>query len=268
MTLILQTLKKNRGTILGYTIASVILIWMFVAIFPSFAGQAEEMTKAFENYPEAMLKALNIEMQSFLTSLDGFLAGENYSIMWPIILIILVIAFASSAIAGEVERGTIEILLAQPISRIKLFLGKYLAGAAIIFIFVFASIFSVVPFAALYDVDIVLENHIVFSMLGACFALALYSVAMMLSSIFSERGKVASLSGGLLMSMYFLNIFAAFKESLDSLKYLSLFHYFDFNTALLKGELDPQSIAVFLGVSLVCTLIGLFWFNRRDITTA
>jgi len=50
-----------------------------------------------------------VDMQSFLASIEGFLAAENYSIMWPIILIILTLSLGASAIAGEIEEGTMEI---------------------------------------------------------------------------------------------------------------------------------------------------------------
>ena len=269
LALIVQTIKKRKWSIIGYIAASTLLMWMLVAIFPSFAESGQDLAQLFEQYPEELFKAFGVEdMQSILASLEGYVGVENYSIMWPIILIIMVVAYGGSALAGEIEGGTIGILLSQPISRIKLFLGKYIAGITGILIFVLASILSIVPFAILYSVDYSLQNNLTLALLGSGFALALFSITMMFSSFFSERGKVTLLSAGLFMLMYFLNILATLQESLANLKYFSLFHYFDYNSALLRNEIDTKSIAVFLGVSLVCTGIGLFWFNRRDIAAS
>lgn len=265
LSLIIQTVKKRRNLLLSCTAIAVSFVWMMVAVFPSFSGKAEQMTKAFENYPDAMLKAFNIEMDSFLTSLEGFLAGENFSIMWPIILIVLALAFASSTIAGEIDRGTIEILLAQPISRIKIFLSKYFAGLIMLLIFVFASVFSAVPLALLYNVDFNLQSYLAISILGTLFGFSILGISIMFSSIFSEGGKASSAVGGILILMYALNIIAAFKESLGNLKYFSFFYYFDHNAAMLHNQIDAAAAIVFLSVGIVCASIGAVAFVKRDI---
>jgi len=266
LTLITQTIKKSKGSIIGYTLGAALMVWLLVAIFPSFAGRAGDFTQTFsEIYPEELLKAFNIEIGSFLNSIEGFLGGENYSFMWPLIMVILVISFGGGALAGEIDHGTIEVLLSQPLSRTKLFLGKYIAGAIVILTFVFASVLSVVPFAEIYNIGYQLQNHLAMGVLGALFAFALFGITMMLSSFFSDRGKVTLVSSVLLIGMYFANVLAALKESLADLKYLSFFYYFDYNDPLLRNEIDLQSAAVFLGVGLAGAVIGLIWFNRRDI---
>lgn len=266
LPLLLQTIKKKRNTLLAYLAINGALVWMLVAVFPSMAQKGEELSKAFENYPEVMLKALNIDMASFLTSLEGFLTAENFSIMWPIILIILTISLGTGAIAGEVEKGTIEILLAQPLSRVKIFLAKYAAGIMITFLFVLISVFSVIPFALLHNVEFDSQSYLVMSALGALLGFSLLGLSMMFSSFFSERGKAAALTTAVVIVMYAFNLIASFKESLDKLKYLSFFYYHDHNAAMLEHLIDPLAIAVFLGVGVVCALVGLVVFVKRDIT--
>jgi ABC-2 type transport system permease protein len=265
LSLFLQTIKKKRNSLLAYLVINGGLVWVLVAVFPSMARKGEELRVAFENYPEAMLKAFNIDMSTFLANLEGFLATENFSIMWPILLIILVVSFGAGVIAGEIEKGTIEILLAQPISRAKLFLTKYAAGIAVTLIFVFASVFSAIPFALLYNVGFDPQSYLVMSVLGSLFGVASFSLATMFSSIFSERGKAASLTSAVLIVMYALHLVAAFKESLDKLKYLSFFHYYDHSAAMLEHHIDPLAFVVFLGAGAVFTLIGLIAFTKRDI---
>lgn len=264
-SLITQTIKKKRNTLVVYLVISIALTWMLTALYPDMAKQADQLTAAFQNYPEKFVKAFDVDMQSFLASLEGFLAAENYSIMWPIILIILVLSLGASSIAGEIEDGTIEILLSQPISRLKIFFSKYIAGAFIALAFVWISILAVIPLAMFYNIDYQLKNHLVIAILGSFLALAIFSIAMMFSAIFSTKGKVASLPAGILIFMYALDIVAKLKETLPNLKYLSFFHYFDSNQALLYGNIEKTAIFVFLGVSIICTLIGAIWFQKRDI---
>jgi ABC-2 type transport system permease protein len=240
---------------------------MYVAMWPSFSKESEKFLELADAYPEAVMKAMNIDIMSMFGSLEGFIAGEHFSIIWPIILIILTLSYASSAIAGEIDKGTIELLLAQPISRLKIFFAKYFSGLAIIVAFILLSNFSVVPFALLHSVDFKLQNYLTISILGFLFAFAIYGICMMLSSLFSARGKPMAITGGLLIIMYALNVFSAFQESVENLKYASFFHYYDFASAAIHNQLDSLNVAVFLTVGVVTTVIGAYIFVKRDIAT-
>ncbi len=266
LTLIKRTIKDQRKTLLAYIVIGVVLLWMFVAFFPTIAEGAEQFSELMANYPEAFLKAFGVDKNMMIFSrLESFLAVEHYSLMWPLLLIALLISFGSTAIAGEIEKGTIEILLSQPLSRFKVFWGKYLAGLLLLFIFTLFTVFAAVPLAQIYNIDVSFKNSLTMAVLGGLFGLTILSLTMMFSSFFSERGKVASLTGGILLMMYALNIAAALKENLENLKYLSFFHYYDYNAALIEGKIEPLTIGVFLGVSLVCLLPGLFRFQKRDL---
>lgn len=264
--LVFRIIRDQKKSLLAYVLIAIVFVWMYVAIFPSIAKQQAEFSKLLTNYPEGLLKAFGLDPRTLIFSnLESFLSLEHYSILWPLMLIILLVSYASSAIAGEIEKGTIEILLSQPLSRLKVFGGKYAAGLLILLIFTFFSVFAVFPLAQIYHLDLRMVNHLTMAMLGFLFGLAVFSMTLMFSSIFSERGKAASLTGGILILMYALNITASLKEDLASLKYLSFFHYYDYHAALVENRIDPLTIGVFLLVSFLGTLLGAFWFNQRDI---
>ncbi len=267
LTLIIKTIQKNIINLLIYTIISASFVWMYVAMWPSFSKQSEKFLELADAYPEAVLKAMNIDIVGMFSSLEGFIAGEHFSIIWPIIIIILTLSYASSAIAGEVDKGTIELLLAQPISRLKIFFAKYLSGLVIIAAFVLLSNFSVVPLSLLHNVDLQIQNYLTISILGFLFAFAIYGVCIMLSSFASARGMPMAITGGLLIIMYALNVFSAFQESVEKLKYLSFFHYYDFASAAISNQLEILNIVVFLVVGIITTLIGAVIFIKRDIAT-
>jgi ABC-2 type transport system permease protein len=267
VTLIIKTIQKNLITLLIYTIISAAFMWMYVAMWPSFSKESDRFLELVDAYPEGLMNALNINFRDMFGSLEGFIAGEHFSIVWPIILIILVLAYASAAIAGEVEKGTIELLLAQPISRLKIFFAKYFSGLAIIAAFILLSNFSVVPFSFLHNVDFRLQNYLAISILGFLFAFAIYGICIMLSSLFSSKGRPMALTGGLLIIMYALNVFAGFRESIENIKYASFFHYYDFAAAAIYNQIDTLNIAVFLVVGIITTVIGAYIFLKRDIAT-
>ncbi len=265
--IIFRTIKDYIMSLVIYIVAAIGFIWMYIALFPSMSQQSAQLEAAFQNYPKDMFKAMNIEMSDLtFDNIQSFLSMENFSIMWPIMVIAMTISLASNAIAGEIEKGTIGIYLAQPISRIKLYLSKYAAGMINIIIFTLISSFIAIPLAEIHNVDYEASHYFIFLILGLLFGWAIYSLAMMLSAILSEKGRVIFITLGILLVMYAINVVAALKDNLQNLKYVTFFHYYDQKNALVNGKLDDLSILVFLGVIIVCSILGAWIFSKRDIS--
>lgn len=267
--IIIRTIKDRAISTLIYILGEIIFLWMYISIFPSMSKQSAELSKAFEAYPESLMKAFGItDMAAMFNHIENFLATENYSFLWPIIAIALVVSIGGYAIAGEIERKTIETLLAQPISRLKLFLAKYLSGLFIYIIFTAITVFAVIPLSKMYDVAYNSSAHISMFFLGLLFGTTIYSLSFLFSAMFSERAKAYFLTVGIVICMYAINIAASLKDSLSDMKYFSFFYYFDTNKALIDHRIEPLSIYVFCSTILICTLLAALIFNRRNITVS
>jgi ABC-2 type transport system permease protein len=181
-------------------------------------------------------------------------------------MIILITGLAGSAIAREIENGTIEHLLAKPIERWKIYISKYIGGSAVISIFTVVSVFSIIPAAAIFGIDYNIWAQFAVFVLSLLFALMVYSLAMMFSALFSEKGKVSLAMSVIMIVMYVLNIVAVVVERVEWFKHASFFHYFDYDAALKENMIDTTNLLVFAGVILVTTTIGILWFERRDVT--
>lgn len=235
-------------------------------MFPTFSDKAAEFDQLMQAYPEQLLDAFGISEQAdIFGSIENFLATEQYSFIWPIMVVALVVAIAGSSIAGEIESGTVEIILSQPVSRTKIFFGKYLAGVFNLLVFTLVSNFIVIPLALAYGVDYQIKSYVLVSILGFLFGLAVMSITSLFSAIFSSKGKAYFIPVGILIVMYVLQIIASLKDNLADLKYFSFFHYFDSFKALSEQKIDPHSIWVFLIVVVVMTVAAVIWFNKRDV---
>ncbi len=266
LSLIWRTIKNRKISLIAYSLGAVALLWMILAMYPLFAEKQAELEKFIQAYPEEVFTAMGLDVAEFtLDTVESWVAVEHLSLMWPIVAIIMAVAFGGAMIAGEIEKGTIETILAQPISRLNIYFSKYFAGVISILIFVVVSLYAIVPLAYLHDIDFKIENWTTSAILGFLLLLAIFSLSMMATAIFSEKSKANFTIGGVLMLMYVIDIVANFKESLKDLKYLSFFHYFDYSAAMNRNILDETSIYVFLGVSVVATILGAIWFIRRDI---
>jgi ABC-type transport system involved in multi-copper enzyme maturation permease subunit len=99
------------------------------------------------------------------------------------------------------------------------------------------------------------------------FSLAVYAIAYFLSAIFSSKGRVFGIGAGIITIMYVAFLVAALKDSLDSLKYISFFHYFS-PDLLTTGTIDKLGVLVFVLTIVIFTGLGAVAFEERDIATS
>ncbi|MCD6194737.1 ABC transporter permease subunit [bacterium] len=268
LALFWRTIKDRKYTILAYCLAGILLLWMYVALFPSIKEQAQQLQELMKTYPESLLKAFDIESPELsFTKLENFLSVEQFSFVWPIMLFALTISWAGSSIAGEIEKKTIEILLSQPISRLKIFLAKYLSGISALIVFTAISIFSAIPLASLYNIEFQTSHYLSLAIVGFLLGWATFSLAMFFSALFSEKGKVYFVSVAIIVAMYVVNIVSSLKNEWNKTKYFSFFHYYDPSQALINNQIENLAVWVFLGVAILFTLLAIIVFSKRDIAS-
>lgn len=266
-TIIVRYLKDKKASIIAYSVAEVLFVTMYVSLFPALQKQSEQLQQLLSTYPKELYSVFQVQDFNFST-LEKFLGLEQFSFMWPILAIILVTSLAGNALANEINKGTIANILAKPVSRMKLYTARYIAGLKAYGIFLVISIFCPIPIAAIFHVDFVARAYVVLAALCALFGVAIYSIAFMFSALFSDKSKVYMLTGGLMFLMYVLNVLASLKESINNLRYASFFYYFDFHTALDQHYIRWSSVIVFILVIIVTTTIGALIFKKRDIATS
>lgn len=262
--LFIKTIKDRRISIIVYCVATIVLLLMYISMYPSILKQTAVFSEVLKNYPQGFMKAFGIESLSF-DHLENFLSMEQFGIVWPLITIFLMAGLASHNIAKDIEQGTVEILLSRPISRLKIFFSRYFAAMSVLLVFTLLSTLSVAPLAALFKIDYQFNNYLLTALIGFLFGWAFFSVAMMFSAFFSEKSRVAMSLGGVAIVMYVAKVISSLLDKFDWTKYVSFFYYFNPNDTLIHGELKMLPIIVFILSAIVCTTIGAWRFNRRDI---
>jgi ABC-2 type transport system permease protein len=259
-----KELYQRRWAIIGFSAGAFLFLLIYTSIYPSIQHESVKFNELLKSYPKALLDAFNID-QLNLSTLSGFLSAEHFSLVWPLMAIFLALSLAGQTIAGEIEKGTMALLLSLPLGRIKLFISKYLSGILAMSIFSVLSIIAIQPLAKLFNLNMFASNVGKVTLLSLLFAFTIYSVSMFFSTIFSERSKVYFAVGGILLIMYVANIISGLVNSIDKLKYISYFHYFQPDKALVHGQLFASSFYVFCISILIATTAGVYIFVKRDI---
>lgn len=262
----IRILKDKKTSLIAYTVGAVATIEMYIALFPAIQKQAEQLNQLLTAYPKGFMEAFGFNgTEALFSKVESYMSTEYFSFFWPIMVVTMMIGFANLMIVSEVEKGTMELSLAQPVSRLKLFFTRYLAGVTYFLIFDLISIFAIIPIAKLNNVPYQLQNYVTVFGISLLFGLAIFSMAAFFSAVFSEKGRAMALSAAVLLSMYVVNIVASLKHSLQNLRYGSIFYYFNPTKVFGNNEVMQYSVPVFLGIIIVFTLAAVWWFNKRDI---
>ncbi|HEV8489285.1 MAG TPA: ABC transporter permease subunit [Candidatus Limnocylindrales bacterium] len=199
-------------------------------------------------------------------SLSGSIALGFIHPIAIILLSVFAVGFTTGAFAGERQRGTLEILLARPISRrrsyltilvsvfgfLGLALAAYLVGSV-----VSASLFDVVGEIDTTRLPLVWANGLL--MFGS-----IATIALAASVSFDRLGPALGITLAILLVAYFFEILGTLWPDAAFLQPYSLFHYLQ-TRDILNGQADPFAFAL-LGTIIVVTIVyALIVFPRRDL---
>jgi ABC-2 type transport system permease protein len=256
----LKALRDARRSLLGWALTIGGIAVLYTMFYPSVNNPS--MAAALKNYPEAMKKAFNIED---LTSPQGYLGSYVFGLLVPILLAVFMIVMGSRAIAGDEESGTLDLVLAHPVSRPRLLLDRFAALVTQV----------LVVCAVVYLLLLAISGPAKISSVGpgylaaATVQLALFGICVgaLTLSVGAATGKrAAAIGAGVAVAVlgYFANNLAPQVKGLEWVRYLSPFFYFSGNKPLVNG-VDLGYAGVLLGAAVVFVAAGLALFRRRDL---
>ncbi len=118
-----KSLYDTRRSIAGWSVELVGIVVLIVAIYPSF-GRSKAIASLGESFPAGLTGFVGYGGRVDYTSPVGFLGTELFTLMLPLLLTGLAIVGGARTISGEEEQSTLDLLLANPISRTRLVLQK------------------------------------------------------------------------------------------------------------------------------------------------
>jgi ABC-2 type transport system permease protein len=262
--IVLRTLRDKRIAIFSFSASMFIILFIYLSFFALLGGQSAHVEQLLKQMPSWYFSDLNINPTATLQTVQGFLIGQIYGVLWPIITGIFMIYFAGSMVAGEAEQGSLGLLLTLPLSRRQIITSKYAAGIIALSIFVFATVLAMIPTVSAYGYDIRPGHFWVLAILAWFAGWLIYSFAFMLSCIFSKRSQVFLVAGGTMAGMYLVSNLASAGDFSSVLRFLSFFYYYDPQSALAYGEISHYAVLIFGLLAFYCTKVGIRRFLNRD----
>jgi ABC-2 type transport system permease protein len=259
----LKTQRDYRRSIMWWALGLVVLNAFMVAFYPSIS-EIEDFETIIEAYPEDLMALFGASNLADMTSPVGFLNIELFGFTVPALFAVFAIGLGSAAIAGEESRGTIEMLLSEPITRGRLILEKFAAMSVLIVALAFALWASLVIGAAIMDMEISTLRLGEMSISTALLGLIFGGVAFAVGAVTGRRGLSMGAAASVVVAGHVLNAFSLMSDIMEPARWLSPFHYYNGNLPLYNG-LDPVHVIVMVAVIAFLFAISYIGFQRRDI---
>jgi ABC-2 type transport system permease protein len=259
-----KTLWDNRRAVWWWGGGVAALAAMMVAFWPAVQDMAQ-FSELLEAYPEAMLALFGIEAEEFTTA-AGFLTGELYSAMLPIIFLIFAIQRGASATAGAEQDGTMDLTLSAPVRRRRVVLDAFLAMAALTTGLAAVLVVVLLGGGALVDLGLSVQGVLAANLGLVLLALLFGALALAVGAWTGRRVLAAGASTAVAVAAFFVNGLAPMVEALETPQQASPFHWLLDGKPLANG-FDWPGLALLTVTTIVLVGVAVWGFERRDIAT-
>jgi len=260
MSVLVSDLRLRWRSLLWWTVAVLALSALVASFYKSIAG---------ENAYEDVFGSLPESLQGLLGGVDlgtpvGYLSTEMYSFFMPAVLLVFAIGRATSSLAGEEEDHTLDLLLAQPVSRTALYLQKVLGVVIGVAILSIAVAIPVIALAEWSELKVPAANMWAATAQLFAFVMFLAMLALAVSAAVGRRSLGMGVAAGLAFVSYLIDGFGKSIEWLEPWRVLTPWYWYDVSAALTDG-MPWGSFAVLVAASIVVGALGLVGFNRRNL---
>jgi len=199
-------------------------------------------------------------------SLSGAIALGFIHPIAIILTSVFAVGFSASAVAGERQRGTLEVALARPISRRVLYLSLLAASFGFIAISIAALLAGSVSGATFAGVvkELAFRNLPLLWLNSVLLFGAFAAIALAASVSFDRLTPALGLTLSIVIAMYVLEVLGSLWPAAEGLQPYSLFHYLKAK-AILTGFAAPFDVVVLSSVILLAMVWALVVFPRRDL---
>ena len=259
----LKTLRDARRSLAWWSVGLAGMAALILAVYPTVRDNPD-LNEMVQEYPEALKAFIAFGGDVDYVSAAGYLGSELFSFMVPLLLVVAAIGAGGRAIAGEEERGTLDLLLANPISR------RRVAGDKLAALLVELSLLALVLWLALLvgvaAVGMKISGlHLAAATTsGAMLAFVFGVIALFVGAATGRHGIATGVAAAAAVAAYLLNSLASLVGFLEPFRTASPFYHYAASDPLRHG-LGPTHVGFLVTVAAAAALAAVLVFERRNL---
>jgi len=259
-----RELKYNFKSFIIWSLITVGIFLVVFLVYPSIVNSdniklMDEMLKIF---PEEMLKAFNMDLASIDTAY-GWLKSEGF-------VFILLIFGCYAGILGtnillkEENDKTIEYLNSLPIRRNEIVLSKAFTGVIYIVGLIFIiGLFNFIGLSLSGNFNV--KEYLLLSITPLFPSLLIFFICLFFSTFTHKSKKMLGISLGFVLISYILQTLSTLSDSVNFLKYFSVFTLADIRNVIINVSINPVMIILTISLSLIFLALTIFNYNKKEL---
>jgi ABC-2 type transport system permease protein len=262
MNIFLRELRANLKSLLIWSGIIALFTLLGYSKFSAYYNNPE-LLAILDTLPKAAVDALG--MTAFnLTSISGF-----FGIMVVYFGLMLCLAagmWGAGVISKEERDKTVEFSLTLPVTRSRLITAKLAAMVVDCILLLLVTWGITLVGARQYQPDAEFYKFVSLGMLSFFIQMMIYlALGFFLGCTLKKYKLAGSLAIWILLGTYFLSLLVGMNKSLDYLKYLTPFKYFDAAQIFHDSSLQGGFVLLSVGIIVVLVVAAFFTYQRRDM---
>lgn len=263
-----RNLGEARWLLLTLCFALFGLSWLFV--FATHRNEVELHKPGGSLRRAAMLRGMGGPATDLSTGAIEVSFWGTPLLVVPLVVVIWAISRGSTCVAGEIERGTLDMILSRPITRFA-FLGSQVLAAIVGFLLLALALLAGHWVGAYYNslrttptVAVLVRPLLNLVALG----FAVYGYAALCSTLDLVRWRPTLLASGATLAGFIVPIIANLNALVDNYKWLencSIFKAYNPVEAVVKGDTLAFNAGILGLVGTIGLALGVISFLRRDL---
>jgi ABC-type transport system involved in multi-copper enzyme maturation permease subunit len=258
-----STLQRRRASLLTYAGIAAAFHFITAVALPSVGGM-ESVETTIKSYSPTIQQLLKISPAASEYSLQDHFAFTWLHPFFIGLCAAFVVGRSAEALAGDIESGSIYLVLCRPVPRWTLVLGRLGEVALGLAVILLTSWLALVIGIQLADLPALpLGGYARLVATAWCLFMAIGVVALIASSLASRSGIAAAIGTIWALSSYVLDVLPAIARS--PLAWINPWHHY-FPPSIVAGSAFTwTSLAILLIWAATGALIAMVFFGRRDL---
>ena len=187
----------------------------------------------------------------------------------PFILILYMlfaVGVPTALLAGEVQRGTMELILSRQTTKTQIYICAGLITVIGMFALVAVMFLGTVVATRLYDFDqeVPLDRFFILAINGGILASTVGGISLLAAACF-RRGMAVSLAVAYLVVNYFAVIIAEWWPRMKCLEPFTIYSYVDEGKIFVQSAWPVGDMVVLISILIISTIAGGVIWWRRDL---
>jgi ABC-2 type transport system permease protein len=260
-----HAVRRRRFALAWWALGVAGMCGLLAAAYPTVRDN-HELDRTFANLSPGIQTLLGLSNNNLLSSPTGYLDSQFYSNVWPLMVLVFTIGFAAWTIAGDEQAGTLELLVANPVSRVRIAIARYIALLALTAALVIVCVIALSALAPSTGLNhpLPVTRLAAATVAAALCALVFASAAFAVGAATGSRPVALAIGAGLAIAGYVLEGLAAQVPALRSTRWVNPWHWL-LGTDPLRHGLTTQAWLPAAGACAVLVLVALPPLARRDL---